>query len=157
MKTKVIGLGNILMGDDGIGIHVVNKLLNMEFPSNIEVVDAGNCGWGLLGFLEDADKVILVDAVTCGQTPGSITKLDPTQLKLLEKDHSPHNLTLLETLELGRILGYKQKVLLIGVTPEKISFNTQLSPPLKAAIPQIIESIMEELPVENRAGQSSDN
>jgi len=147
VKTKVIGLGNTLLGDDGVGVHVVNELQKMQLPLGVEVLDGGSCGLGLLSLMEGAEQVIIVDALACGQKPGSLVKLAPRQLKLQvrEKAPSPHYLSLLQTLELADVLGYRQRVLIIGVAPKNLGPGTRLSPQVQAAIPQVIESILEEL------------
>ncbi len=147
MKTKVIGLGNILLGDDGVGVHVVDELRGMRLPAGVEVLDGGSCGLGLLTLMEGAEQVSIVDALDCGQKPGSLIKLDPQQFKLREREEIPssHHLSLLQTLELADVLGYRQRVLIIGVAPENLGPGTHLSQQVQAAIPQVIESILEEL------------
>lgn len=148
MSTKIIGLGNLLMGDDGVGIHLTNELLKMQLPDNVEVIDGGNCGLGLITLMEGADKVIFVDAIDSTQEPGSIVKIDPRQMKLRErsKAFSPHSLSLLKVLELAATLGYKQEIIIIGITPLSIEHRTCLSPQVQASLPKVIDSIFQELP-----------
>ena len=147
MITKVIGLGNLLVGDDGVGVHVVNELQKKQLPVNVEVIDGGSCGLGLLTLMEGADRVIIIDAMVSAGKPGSLVKLDPQQFKLREPQKAPssHYLSLLQTLELAAALGYQQEVLIVGITPETLRLSTSLSSRLQVALPKIIEDILEEL------------
>ncbi|MBS7287946.1 MAG: hydrogenase maturation protease, partial [Candidatus Freyarchaeota archaeon] len=80
-RVFVIGVGNYLLGDEGVGVHVINRMKGGSLPEGVEVVDGGVGGLFLLEFFEKADKVILVDAVLGGGKPGDIYVIKPEELE----------------------------------------------------------------------------
>jgi hydrogenase maturation protease len=76
-KTLVLGLGNVIMGDEGVGVHVVRALEGLQLPANIECLDGGTGGFVLLEPLQSADHIILVDATDDGNPPGTVTRTTP--------------------------------------------------------------------------------
>src|SRR5690242_509820 len=93
--TVVIGLGNPLMGDDGLGIAVAQRLSGWELPEDVQVVDGGTWGLNLLPVIEDAGRVILVDAIDVGAAPGTLIRLPRERLpKYLATKISPHDVDL---------------------------------------------------------------
>lgn len=150
-RVVVIGVGNMLLSDEGVGVHVVNKLKNMRLPAGVEVYDCGVEGLGILGFLENADKAIIIDAVKAGGSPGSIylfnldevTKKDGP-MKML----SLHELDLIISMEIGKlskIYTLPTEIVVIGVEPSSFETGMKLTSKVKQAMPRVIDLILEEV------------
>lgn len=144
-RTVIIGVGNLLLGDEGIGIHVVEELSKRNLPANVEVIDGGTGGVALLSLMEGANKVIIVDAVLGGNSPGKIYVLDAERLmKGVVKFISLHEMDLLSTLMIGRELSkLPPELILVGVEPKNYQeYNMDLSPEVEAVIPKVIDVIL---------------
>jgi len=140
----VLGVGNILLRDEGIGPYLVRELKTMSLPGNVELVDAGIATFSLVYLLEGRKKIIIVDAAKGGEKPGSIYRLFPEQIET-EKNSpfSLHDIGLMDILMTKREKTHN--LVIIGVEPEKIGWGTEISLCLKERIPRIIEVIMEEI------------
>jgi hydrogenase maturation protease len=150
-KTRILigGIGNVLMGDDGVGPLVARLIESRyEFPSNVSVVDLGTPGLDLVVHLSHYDTAILVDAVDNGQAAGTLTLYDKSDIVRhgppVRMD--PHSPALAETLLLGDFSGEGPKeVALIGVTGQSYEFDTGLSAPVQASIDAIVTAVIAEL------------
>lgn len=147
-KVVVLGMGNLLLKDEGIGVHVVQALQDTPPPDNVEleVVDGGTLPDAPLSF-EDVDKLIIVDAVQGEGEPGTIYRFRPEEIKLDDKVlTSLHQVSLLENLWLMERTGEKPRnIVIIGVQPEDMDWGLELSPKLQERIPQIIKLVLEEV------------
>jgi hydrogenase maturation protease len=143
----VIGCGNIAMGDDGIGTHVLNELKKMKLPKEVELIDAGIRSIDLLPMLENFKKIIIIDSVKGGGKPGTIYKLTERDLKLQKNIISLHELKLEQNLALGKILLGKKfpEVIIFGIEIKKIEFSVEPSEEVKNAIPKVIKLVLREL------------
>jgi hydrogenase maturation protease len=145
----VLGCGNTLVGDDGVGIRVIERLQEMQLPPNVEVIDAGVGGMAILSWIEDADKVVIVDAVQTGnEPPGTVYKftdkeLPPSDMFML----SLHDLNLVDTLNVGRVVQkMPEEIVIIGVEVKRVAeFTKDLTPEVEAAIPEVIGLVLKEL------------
>ncbi len=148
-KVKVLGCGNVLVGDDGIGIRVIEKLQAMELPPDVEVIDAGVGGLAILSWIEDADRVIIIDAVQTGnEPPGTVYRftdkeLPPSSMFML----SLHDLNLVDTLNVGRLVQkMPEEVVIIGVEVRRVAeFTKELTPEVEAAMPEVIDLVLKEI------------
>ncbi|MFQ6117317.1 MAG: hydrogenase maturation protease [Candidatus Bipolaricaulia bacterium] len=145
-KTIVLGLGNLLMGDEGVGVHVIRRLQELELPPGVEPVDGGTAGIDLLPVFKEAARVIVVDAVRAGGEAGSIYRFGPKELEEASQEAlSLHQLSLGEVLQAASLLGIEPEVTIIGVEPKQIAPGMEISPELTEALPRVIEVILEEL------------
>lgn len=144
---RIIGIGNPLMGDDGIGIAAVSALEKEGVPEGVEIIDGGTGGLTLLTLMEGAKKVILVDAVETGREPGTILRLAGEDLEpeTSASSLSLHSSGLPEVLALGRALGTLPPLILFGVQPDSVEVRLGLSEPVAAALPSLLALIREEL------------
>jgi hydrogenase maturation protease len=148
-KIKILGCGNTLVGDDGVGIRVIERLRKMKLPENVEVVDAGVGGLAILSWIEDADKVIIVDAVQTGnEPPGTVYEftdkdLPPSNMFML----SLHDLNLVDTINVGRIVQKMPgEIVIIGVEVKRVAeFTKELTPEVEAAVPEVLDLVLKEL------------
>jgi len=143
----ILGIGNILLKDEGIGVHVVKKIKEMSLPDNVEVLDGGTAGLDLVDFISGYKKLIVIDAVTTGDKPGTIYRLLETNLKIKPKAiMSFHEIDFLDALYMSDVMGEKpEEIIVIGVEPKDMSDGVELSPEIEERIPRIIEIVMEEL------------
>jgi hydrogenase maturation protease len=151
MESKRIGIlsvGNVLMGDDGIGPFVLKILESRyEFPENVVLDDLGTPGLGITSFFSDYDAIILIDAVTATGNPGDVKLYRKDQLvKIPIKQRvSPHDPALVEALLFAELSGTCPKeVLLVGIIPECCDLGCEMTPPMLDAVePAIIAIILE--------------
>jgi hydrogenase maturation protease len=144
MGKFVLGIGNALLRDEGIGCHVVHALEGIPLP-DVEVVDGGTCP-DVLQIFEDADKLVIVDAVKGGGTPGQIYRFHLEDITPEQKPFlSLHDLRLVDSLKLMRLWHNIDKAVIIGVEPGDIGWGLELSSKLRERMPQIIDAILSEL------------
>ena len=145
--TLVLGLGNILLRDEGVGVRVVQAMEQMPLPPGVEVLDGGTAGVDLLDVLADRWKVIVIDAIDGDIAPGTVLRLTPDELvPRHEPGVSLHDLGLVETLALaGHLNASPQEVVIIGVSPHDVECGLELSPEAKRLVPGIIDLVMTEL------------
>ena len=151
-RLKIIGFGNILMGDDGIGIRVIEELKNhsiIKNLENIEIIDGGTSGVDLIFFLQQSDKVIIIDAVDAGQAEDEVICFNYNDIKQLPekelKSFSLHDMDLSEIFKLVKSLKINTDVVVIGIKPKFINFGDKLSSTVKTKIPEIISKIIQEI------------
>ncbi|NIN63370.1 MAG: hydrogenase maturation protease [Anaerolineae bacterium] len=144
----ILGLGNPLLGDEGIGVRVVEELKGLELPNGVAVVEGGTAGLGLIGLMEGYRRVIIVDAADMGHPPGRVVRFTPleAQLKTVEAPLSLHQIGLGEVLALAEALEVAPaELVIIGIQPSRVEVGAGLSPEVEGAIPQIIRIILDEL------------
>ena len=144
----VIGVGNLLLKDEGVGVHVVQELQKKTFPPEVEVLDGGVAGIGLLDFFQGAQKVVLIDAADMNLAPGTVVRFTPDDIRFQSGDLklSAHDVGLLEVLELSKALGQgPPEVVMIGVQPKEISWGMDLTAEVQASLPRVLEAVLKEL------------
>jgi len=145
-KVIIIGIGNLILRDEGVGVHAVRELEGRELPSGVEVIDGGTATMDLLSVMRDAKRIIVIDALKGGGGPGTIYRLSPDDL-MAETEHplSLHQVGLLEVLGMARQLGGDPEVVIIGVEPKEISWGMELTSEVQAKLPHVIDAVFEEL------------
>jgi len=143
----ILGLGNILLGDEGVGVRVIEQLFSHPFPDEIEVIDGGTAGYELINFFEGKEKVIIVDAVKTDDTPGSVYKLD---LSVVQEDEtvqlSLHQIGLKNVFKMASMMDLNPEVTLVGIVPKDYQdYNIGLSEEVEKAIPLAIETVLKEI------------
>lgn len=144
----VLGVGNLLMKDEGVGVHAALKLLHMPLPPFVEIIDGGTAGLDLLSYLENREKVIIIDAVQTNEPPGTIFRLTPDNIGSLarEKQFSLHQPGVAELLRIAQTIGLSlPEVVILAVQPADISIGTDLSPSLEEKLPRLIQSVLNEI------------
>ena len=143
----VLGLGNVLLEDDGVGAVAVADLVDRyEVPDGVRVLDGGTLGLSLLPYLEDADCVILVDAVNADATPGTFVRLDGDEVPpAVATRLSPHQVGVADLLDGARWLQrYPRRLVLLGLVPRSIELHVGLSPRVRDALDDLVEHIVQE-------------
>jgi len=146
-KILILGLGNILLGDEGVGVRVAEQLLSHPLPDEIEVIDGGTAGYELINFFEGKEKVIIVDAVKTNDTPGSVYKLD---LAVVQEDEtvqlSLHQIGLKNVFKMASLMDLNPEVTLVGIVPKDYQdYHIGLSDEVEKAIPLAIQTILQEI------------
>ncbi len=150
MKSEIIilGVGNILFSDDGLGIRVVRKLLDRyRFPDGVTVVDGGVLGINLLGVISHARHLIVVDTILNKGKPGDLHRLAGQEIpnRILAKN-SLHQVDLLEALTLCRLLDHVPETVILGIEPSDLeTLATELTEPIKAQVDNLVIMVLEEL------------
>jgi hydrogenase maturation protease len=140
--TVVLGLGNPLMGDDGIGLVVLAQLAAQTFAPRVELVDGGTWGLALLPDFERAGSLLLLDAVHGGGTPGAVYVLDAAAIpRLLTGKLSPHQVDVRELLALAELRGgLPPRLQVVGVEPAAVEFGAGLSSTVLDALPALVDA-----------------
>jgi hydrogenase maturation protease len=144
----ILGLGNILMTDEGVGVHTVNEFeKRYEVPDYVEIVDGGAAGLDLIPFIEGRQKVLMVDAVNFDQKPGYIDTLenDAIPVRLTQKA-SMHHLGLMDVLCIVRMSGNMPKdMCIIGIQPKSLELGLDMTPEIWDKKEMLIERIVSKL------------
>jgi hydrogenase maturation protease len=146
--TVVIGLGNPLMADDGLGLAAVARLQEAwQLPDGVEVVDGGTWGLNLLPVIEDAGQVLLVDAITTGTKPGTLHVLERTRIpRYLATKISPHQVDLRDVLALAELRGtLPAQTVAIGLEPEMVELTNTLTDTLRLRLDDLVAAIVGQL------------
>jgi hydrogenase maturation protease len=148
-RIVVLGVGNILLRDEGVGVRVIEKLQSQySLPENVRVVDGGTQGLWLLSTIQEADHLIVVDAVLGGDEPGTIYRLTRNDLpKGLRAKQSAHDSDLVEALNLCAILEEEPKsVVVVGIEPADIQpFGVDLTEKVAAKLDELVSLVVDEL------------
>lgn len=144
----VLGLGNLLLADEGVGIHAVRELQKRALPPEVDVIDGGTAGLSLLDLMQGYKRVIIVDAVDAGEEPGTILRFSPQEVASGAQAFpmSLHQAEVLKVLELATYLGQPlPPIVIYGVQPQAIDWSTELSPTLQAGLAKLVHAILEEM------------
>lgn len=156
----VLGLGNLLCGDDGLGALVAQAIAETRVvPENVKVLDGGTLGLSLLPYIEDADRAIMVDAILANAPPGAFVRLEGDEVgPAVAARLSVHQVGVSDLVEAARWRGRVPPTLvLLGVVPETTDLGVGLSPAVGSSFPALVELVCEEarrlgFPLEKKAG-----
>jgi hydrogenase maturation protease len=157
--TLILGLGNPLRGDDGVGPRVVEELARRDLPEGVTVLDGGTGGLDLLRVLERWKRVVIVDAADMGKEPGQYTRFTPDQVRLAgaSSTFSLHNAGLSGVLALADALDLElPEMVVFGVQPAEIGWKEGLSLPVETTLSALADAVLEELKGEDYAQDSGD-
>lgn len=148
-STVVLGLGNPLMGDEGIGVYLVEQLARSaaEYPS-VDFLDAGTGGLSVLHYIEGRRKAVIIDCAYMDEEPGVIRRFTPDQVRSRKvlAHQSLHEADLMQVLAMARQLGQApEQVILFGIQPERVELGQELSPTLTDKVDEYVSLILNEL------------
>ena len=146
-KIVILGIGNILLSDEGVGVHVANELAKMDLPPDVSVVEGGTDGFRLLNVITEADRLIIVDALKGGAEPGSIYRFDVGDVKSCPSGFktSVHQIGILEVIDLSGLIGKTPHTTVIGIEPKSLEMTMELSPEVREKVPKIIDLVLDEV------------
>jgi hydrogenase maturation protease len=146
-RIVILGVGNVLLSDEGVGVHVANRLMEMELPPNVEVIEGGTHGFRLMNIVTEADRLVVVDAVKGGASPGSIYRFDikdaPSYPDVFKT--SAHQIGILEVIHLSELVGRIPETTIIGVEPKSLAMGLELSPQVADKLPKVVETVLKEV------------
>lgn len=148
IKTLVLGVGNILLGDEGIGVHALNEIKQRySFNPEVEIIDGGTMGLDLLPFIEGRKNLLILDAVNLGKSPGVIQVIEGNNIpKILRTKLSVHQIGLPDMLAAAEIMGIvPEELCLIGIQPETIETGIGLSESVESRMDDIISAVLKKL------------
>lgn len=144
--TLVLGLGNQLLGDEGVGVHAAEELLRDPLPDGVVVLDVGTAILDALPAMQAADRIVVVDAVRGDRSPGTVYRVPFEDMCRPQVIGSVHGFDLSRALALsGRV--DRPEVVVIGVEPQTIDWSLELSPAVKAAMPIVLRAVRTEIGV----------
>jgi hydrogenase maturation protease len=146
LNALVLGLGNILLSDEGAGVKAVEELQNRyDFSGAVEFVDGGTMGFELLPYFEGRSHIIIIDAVKTGNAPGTIVKIDDPPGYFSSKT-SPHQIGLADVLGIAAMTGdLPRDISLFGIEPKQLSTGLQLSEEVARNLSRLIDMVADEL------------
>ena len=145
-STLVLGIGNLLLRDDGVGPHAVRALRARPLPANVEALDVGTAFLDAIPALEGAVRLVVVDAMRAGGAPGTVYRIALGECAVAPRLASLHGLDLARVLFLaGRT--DRPEAVVIGVEPSRIEWGVELSPELSRALPAVIAAVRREVGV----------
>jgi hydrogenase maturation protease len=148
ISVLVLGVGNLVMSDDGVGVVVAQKLQqSFRFPGTVEILDGGTLGLDLLPKLENITHLLLIDAVETGKKAGTCIRLYGQELPIaLETKISPHQMGLKDLLAVSELMGHTpREMVLIGIQPGSIEMEIGLTPEVEAQLETLITNVLTEL------------
>jgi hydrogenase maturation protease len=144
VNTLILGMGNLLLCDEGVGVHVARALAQRGLPADVAVVEAGTAFLDVLPDIEKADRILIIDAMEGGGDPGSVYRVPFDQCL------HPEMLASLHGFDLSRVLfmagsNRAPEVTVFGVEPARIEWGTELSPVIQQVLPAVEKAILNEL------------
>lgn len=141
-KTLILGIGNYLMGDEGIGVHIANQLESLNLPEGVEVLDGGTGGFHLLEYFEQYPHIILIDATLDQHPVGTIRMIKPQFASDFPPAMSTHDIGLKDLVSALQLLNKMPQIDLFVVSIESIQQQgIELTPEIEAVVPKVIERI----------------
>jgi hydrogenase maturation protease len=140
--TLILCVGNLLMGDEGVGVHSVERLQQESFPPHVNVLDGGTGGFHLLSLFQEYDPIVLIDATMDNRPAGTVSTLQPRFASDFPRTLSAHDIGLRDLLESAALLGELPRLFLITVSIDGFqSMSTSLSPPVESALSTVVEAV----------------
>jgi len=137
-RSLILGVGNLLMGDEGVGVAAIRMLEASGFASQAELVDGGTGGFHLLGLFRDRQHLIMIDAAADGRAPGTVSLIQPQYASDFPPSLTAHDIGLKDLLESAALLDDLPEVDLITISIGGLgSLTMELSPAVGAALPQV--------------------
>lgn len=141
-KLGVLGIGNTLKGDDGIGVVLVNRLQDKDIPGEIEFHEVGTSGMNILHYLKDLESAVIVDAIRTEGEPGDSVFFHPDEVDSDIEVRSTHDANLLEAIELSEAMGERpDRIVIMGVIPKDMPIRDELSPSLQKKLPELVKKL----------------
>jgi hydrogenase maturation protease len=147
--TVVVGLGNLIHSDDGVGVHAIQRLQqDARVPSDVVLIDGGTQGLALLPYLSGFTRMLVLDAIEAGQAPGTLIRLEGKACESLPGKPSVHQLGFADMMIAFRLLGdAPEEVVLLGVQPGSTEWSAELTAPVAGAVEQLTDLVLAQLSV----------
>ena len=156
-ETVVVGIGNTILSDDGVGVHAARLLQNDPgVPPGVTILDGGTLGLELVPYVSDASRVLFLDAVNSGKAPGAATRMTGSDLLATSSGWSVHQLGIADLIAALALLSTKpQDIVELGVQPANTDWGVSLSPQVQSALPGLVAAALAQLRLWNDSRDSS--
>ena len=141
-RILVMGVGNLLMGDEGVGVHAIRLLEQLPWPPDVSLLDGGTGGFHLLAHFGDCDVLIMIDATMDGEPPGTVALIEPRYASDFPKALSAHDIGLKDLVESAALLKMMPRVLLVTISVAELQeLEMTLSPAVEASLPRVLDLV----------------
>lgn len=146
-ETIVLGLGNLVHSDDGVGVHAIHALqLDLRVPFNVELIDGGTQGLALLSHISSVRHLLVIDAIDVGRLPGTVLRFEGTSLKGLPGKASVHQLGYADLMVALELLGESpDEVVVLGVQPMSTDWGAELTSSVEDALSPLVDCVIAQL------------
>ena len=143
----MVGVGNTIFSDDGAGVHAARLLKNdARLPANVSVLDGGTLGLELLAYVCDATRVLFLDAVDIGKSPGTLSRMTARDILGISSGSSVHQLGVVDLIAAMMLVSEeRQEIIVLGVQPANTDWGTELSPRIQEALQPLVDAALTEL------------
>jgi len=146
MKTLVLGIGNTLLTDEGVGVHVLDRLGATDLPEDVELLDGGTLSFTLAGPIEEADALVVVDAANLKSTAGSLQVFEGQDMDAFlmgNRKSSVHEVGLTDLRAIAILAGHwPERRALVAIQPEAVDWGEDPTPAVAAAIPPAVDAVL---------------
>jgi hydrogenase maturation protease len=137
-----MGVGNVLMGDEGVGVHAVRQLEKRQWPAHVSLLDGGTGGFHLLSHLGDCDILVMIDATLDGRPPGTVSVIEPRYASDFPKALSAHDIGLKDLVDSAAVLGMMPKIRLVTISVDSLQpMQMTMSREVEACLPQVATAV----------------
>ncbi|KGK91640.1 Ni,Fe-hydrogenase maturation factor [Desulfosporosinus sp. HMP52] len=146
-KIMVMGVGNILLSDEGLGVRFLDIFAKDTFPDNVELLEGGTAGLELVHLIQDVDFLIIIDAINANAEPGALFRFQPGDLQVIPEQYevSFHQIGIVEVLTMAKILGNAPQTLIFGIQPKSLEWGLEISADIEALFPRLKELVLKEI------------
>jgi hydrogenase maturation protease len=145
-RILIMGVGNVLMGDEGVGVHAVRALEAKAWPPHVSLLDGGTGGFHLLSHVGNCDVLIMIDATLDGRTPGTVSVIEPRYATDFPKALSAHDIGLKDLVESAALLGMMPRVILVTISVADLQpMQMTMSPAVDAGLPQVLDIVAQQI------------
>ena len=146
-KIMVMGVGNVLLSDEGLGVRFLDELGKQTLPPDVELLEGGTAGLELVHLIQEVDYLIVVDAINAKSEPGALFRFQPGDVKVFPDQYevSFHQIGIVEVLAMANVLGHAPQTLIFGIQPKTLDWGLEVSPEIQALFPRLCELVLEEI------------
>jgi hydrogenase maturation protease len=145
-RLLVLGIGNTLLLDEGVGVRAVQELQKEAWPDTVEFMDGGTFTQDIFYLFKDYDGLLVLDCVRAGHPAGTVYRLGEEDLVKNEAQNlSVHDIDLLDSLRMAEMIGHRPAMRVVGMEPERIDWHMGLTPTVEAALPTFLRAAREEI------------
>jgi hydrogenase maturation protease len=145
-KLLVLGVGNILLKDEGIGVHAVRTFWEEKWPDSVDFIDGGTFTQDLFYLFQEYEHIVVLDVVKGGREPGTIYRLAEKDLRdNPQQSLSLHDIDLLDSLKMAEMVGNRPELTVIGIEPHTLDWDLEMTPTLQAAFPGFVQTARKEI------------
>lgn len=154
-RIMVMGVGNILLSDEGLGIRFLDEMAKKRTPENVELLEGGTAGLELVYLIQEVDFLIIIDAINAKAEPGALFRFQPGDLKVFPEKYevSFHQIGIIEVLTMAKVLGQAPQTLIFGIQPKSLEWGMDISPEIQALFPRLVDFILNEIDMIQREGR----